>query len=72
MHSRALTSARQREASSTVTRWPERAHCMAVARPERPAPTMAMVRVGDMWGVGLQRYELEGGHVERVIYVFKK
>lgn len=48
---KARTSARQREASSTVTRWPERTHWMAVARPERPAPTMAMVRVGGMWGV---------------------
>lgn len=44
------TSARPCAASNTVTEWPERAHWIAVERPERPAPTIAMERVGGIWG----------------------
>jgi hypothetical protein len=53
--SRAHTSASSFALSNTVTEWPDSAHCIAAARPERPAPTIKISSLCDMFVVASTR-----------------
>jgi hypothetical protein len=46
---RTHTSASSLAPSNTVTECPDNAHCIAAARPERPAPTIKMLSLCDMF-----------------------